>query len=83
MAELLDLSTGFVSQIERGIARLSLDTLVSICDLLECSAGDVIGHSHTERFDIVSNEFLILYESLPKRDQRLFYHMLKAYADHL
>ena len=45
LAEELDMSAGFVSQIERGVGRMSLDTLINICDFLECSAGDIINNS--------------------------------------
>lgn len=42
MAESLELSVGFTSQVERGIAKMSLDTLIDLCDILNCSAGDII-----------------------------------------
>lgn len=83
MAEALELSVGFVSQVERGIAKMSLDTLVELCDLLECSAGDILNSAHTNCRDRISEDLLALYEQLPKRDQILFYHMLKSYVDHL
>lgn len=83
MAEALELSVGFVSQVERGIAKMSLDTLIDLCDLLECSAGDIINSAHTSCRDKISEDLLALYEQLPKRDQILFYHMLKAYVEHL
>lgn len=83
LAEQLEFSLGFISQVERGVTKMSLDTLVAICDRLDCSPGDIIGHSKTDRYDMVSNDFLLLYEKLPRRDQKLFYHMLKAYVEHM
>lgn len=83
MAESLELSVGFISQVERGIAKMSLDTLIDLCDLLNCSAGDLLNSAHTEYRDKLSGDLLTLYEQIPKKDQTLFYYMLKAYVDHL
>ena len=83
MAESLELSVGFISQLERGIAKMSLDTLIDLCDILDCSAGDILDSAHINCRDQMSEDLLSLYEQIPKKDQTLFYHMLKAYVDHL
>ena len=83
LAEKLDLSVGFISQIERGITKMSLDTLIDLCNTLDCSAGDILDNSQTERHDKAFDDFFSLYEKLPKREQNLFYYMLKAYLEHL
>ncbi len=83
LAESLELSVGFISQVERGIAKMSLDTLIDLCDFLDCSAGDVLNSAHTNCRNKLSDDLLTIYEQLPKKDQILFYHMLKAYMDHL
>ncbi len=83
LAESLELSVGFISQVERGIAKMSLDTLIDLCDYLDCSAGDILNSAHTDCKNKLSEDLLALYEQIPKKDQALFYHMLKAYADHL
>ncbi len=36
LAEQTGLSVGFISQLERGITKPSIDTLSDICDFLEC-----------------------------------------------
>lgn len=82
MAEQLDLSLSFISQIERGVRKMSLDTFVDICDFMGCSASDLIEQS-TIPSDDNSLEFYDLYQKLPRRDQKLFYYMLKAYREHL
>ncbi len=91
LAEALDLSTGFVSQIERGVGRTSLDTLINICDFLECSAGDMINDSQLaytvpKTNDLnpqISDDFYVIYKKLPLREQQLFYHMLKVYLENM
>lgn len=82
MAEQLDLSLSFISQIERGVTKMSLDTFVDICDCLDCSPSDLIEQSTIPNEDCTL-EFYDLYQKLPRRDQKLFYHMLKAYREHL
>ena len=83
LAEQLDLSLGFISQVERGVTKMSLDTLIDLCDSLDCSAGDILDNAQAGSSNKQTNDFLALYERLPQRDQALFYHMLKAYVDHL
>ncbi|MDE6663295.1 MAG: helix-turn-helix domain-containing protein [Lachnospiraceae bacterium] len=91
LAEALDLSTGFVSQIERGVGRMSLDTLINICDFLECSAGDIISNSQlaytvpkiNDFNPQINDDFYLLYKKLPIKEQQLFYHMLKAYIENI
>ena len=82
LAEELDLSLGFTSQVERGVTKMSLDTLIDLCDSLGCSVGDILEHAQVGFKNKSTNDFLTLYEQLPQRDQTLFYHMLKAYVDH-
>ena len=83
LAEQVNLSLGFISQVERGVTSMSLDTLVDVCNSLDCSAGDILEHVQIRPEPNQSKDFLALLEQLPKRDQTLFYHMLKAYLDHL
>ena len=83
LAEQLDLSLGFISQVERGVTKMSLDPLIDLCDSLDCSAGDILDNAQAGSSNKQTNDFLALYEQLPQRDQALFYHMLKAYVDHL
>ncbi len=83
LAEQLDLSVGFISQVERGITKMSLDTLINFCDLLDCSVGDMLDNARMDRFHDTAGDFIALYGTLSKEDQMLFYYMLKAYREHL
>lgn len=62
---------------------MSLDTLIDLCDILNCSAGDILDSAHINCRDKLSEDLLSLYEQIPKKDQTLFYYMLKAYVEHL
>ncbi len=41
LAEMVDLSTNYVSAVERGIHQLSLENLVKVMTVLNCSADDI------------------------------------------
>lgn len=83
LAEQIGLSIGFISQVERGITSMSLDTLIDVCNSLDCSAGEILEHVQVNAEHKQSEDFLALLNQLPTKDQTLFYHMLKAYVDHL
>lgn len=83
LAENLELSVGFISQIERGITKMSLDTLIEICDSLDCSAGELLEHARSKNIPEISDDFFLLFDKLPKKEQNLFYHMLKTYVEHM
>ncbi len=82
LAEHMDLSVGFISQLERGIAKPSIDTLADICDVLECPVGAILEYSSYKNSPFLL-ELLEIFEALPKKDQRLFYYMIKDYKEHL
>lgn len=80
MAEDLDFSVGFISQLERGITKPSVDTLDDVAKYLECTISDIL--EDTERRDTAFNQTHLnsMYELLSNRDQRLFYYMLEVYV---
>lgn len=80
MAEALDLSTGFVSQVERGVTKISLDSLYKITRYLGCRVSDIVDDDNKEKNAYCQVDFDTMYELLPPQDQRLFYYMLEVYA---
>lgn len=82
LAAALDLSVGFISQLERGITKPSLDTLSDICDYLDCPIGTILESSNTVNSPELL-EFTELYQTLPKKEQKLFFCMLNAYKENL
>ena len=80
MAESLDFSVGFISQVERGITKLSLDSLANIAEFLGCSISSIVDDTNHEDYTYFQTDFNSLYESLSYEDQRLFYYMLEVYA---
>ena len=47
MAEALSVTVGYVSQIERGITKVNLETLSEIAELLDCDMVDFLGGTAT------------------------------------
>lgn len=82
MAEALEFSVGFISQVERGVTKLSLDSLYAITQYLDCTVADIMDDntSHTTSFEQV--EWNTLYCMLPPKEQQLLYHLLKSYIEY-
>ena len=45
LAEILDVSVGYISQLERGVTKVSLDTLASIATVLKCDVTYFVAQS--------------------------------------
>lgn len=80
MAEALNLSVGFISQIERGVTKLSLDSMAAIAQYLDCSISSIVDDTNQKDINYFQTDFNALYESLNYDDQRLFYYMLEIYV---
>ena len=56
IAEQLDISVSYISRIERGAVKISLETLVKISDVLNVSATFLLGGSITTESNYLQNE---------------------------
>lgn len=79
IAEALDFSVGFISQVERGVTKLSLDSLFAITQYLNCTVADIIDENAPSKPAYSQADFNVMYESLSPKDQVLFYSMLEVY----
>ncbi len=80
MAEALDVSVGFISQVERGVCKVSLDSLAAIADYLECAPSVLLDNSTLYHSAYYQTDFNSMYELLSPADQRLFFYMLEVYT---
>lgn len=80
MAEALDFSVGFISQVERGVTKLSLDSLYDITQYLGCQISDIVDDADYRNTAYFQTEFNAIYELLSPDDQRLFFYMMEVYA---
>ena len=71
-AEKLNLNPQFVSQIETGKAGISVDTLINICNIANCSSGAIFNGV------IKSPSIIENYELLTSRDKSIIDQMINC-----
>ena len=77
LAEKLDVSIGYVSQIERGTTKISLDLLGSLSGILERDLSFFVSEASLSSSDYRKSEFLSDFEKLSPRDKRLLGELAK------
>ena len=80
-AEHLDVSVGYVSQIERGITKISLDRLATISDYLECEMSDLLEGVNSGSEDYLDKDFNHLYRRLSAYEKKILTSLVKEYVD--
>lgn len=79
LAEYLDVSTAFISKIERGKTQLSLERLVQICHFLNITSSDLIDGSSFQSDSYMKPELYSLLEQCPKE----LFPLIKAIIEDL
>ncbi len=69
LAEIVDLSSNYISDIERGKSFTRVDKLIRIINGLQCSANDIFIDVIDCGDEIKSSQLSELFESLSKEDQ--------------
>lgn len=70
LAEMLGVTIGYVSQMERGITKISLETLASVADLLECDLAELVTGASTSSAAYLTNEIAQEASLLCDRDRK-------------
>lgn len=78
MAERLDVTIGYVSQVERGITRISLDLLAKISTILECDISSLITQSAINTDGYITDDILVGIRRLNARDRRVVMSMIRT-----
>lgn len=78
----LYVSSGYISQIERGIAKVNLETLSEIADILECDIADFISMSNIRSNDSLKENLSLLYNKLSIEERQLLLELLSTYLNH-
>ena len=78
-AEVIGLSTNYLSDIERGKSSARLDKLVAIINALECSADDVFSDVIEFGYKIKSSRLSERLEALPPEEQEKAFAILDAF----
>ena len=80
-AEHLDVSVGYISQMERGITKISLDRLASISDYLECEMSYLLEGVNSGSEDYLDKDFNNLYRRLSSYEKKILTSPVKEYVD--
>lgn len=77
LAEKLDVTVGYVSQVERGITRISLDLLAAVCTALGCDMAELVVGSSTGTEQYLSAELGAEFKKLTRRERQLTLEFIK------
>ena len=81
LAEQLDVSVGYVSQVERGITKISLETLAEISSVLNSDISYLVSGSASGQSEYLSNEFGEKFSLLSERDKRLILNLMNSMSE--
>lgn len=71
LAEKLGVSTGYVSQVERGITKISLDLLAAVSSALRCDMGLLVAGSATGGNEYLQSEYIEAFRQLSPKQKQL------------
>lgn len=77
LAEKLGVSIGYVSQIERGITKISLDLLGAISGILDCDVADFITESATHSNEYIESELMNEIRKLDQKKRKFVLESIK------
>lgn len=77
LAEKLDVTVGYISQVERGITKISLDLLAEISTILNCDIATLIVGATVQSGNYLSPELNAYYSKLDKADKKLVAGFIK------
>lgn len=79
LAEKLSVSVGYVSQLERGVTKISLDTLSEICAILNGDMSFFITGTVTEQQAYLQDELIEKYSKLNQTQKRMILEFLDVF----
>ncbi|WP_160676731.1 helix-turn-helix transcriptional regulator [Clostridium sp. C8-1-8] len=82
LAEMTDLSDTYISHVEKGLSKPSLETLVKISNTLETSIDFFLSNSVYVSKELLSDEFADLIKDCSNKDLKLIYDMTKLLLEH-
>lgn len=71
LSEQLSVTVGYVSQLERGITKINLDMLSSICTVLDCDMAQLVTGTAVERESYLQDTLAAKYHRLNDAQKRL------------
>lgn len=77
LAERLNVSIGYVSQVERGITKISLDLLGAISSVLDCDVASLISESAVGYNGYMEAEIAEEIKNMDNKKRRYIYEVIK------
>ena len=77
LAERLNVSIGYVSQVERGITKISLDLLGAISAILDCDVAFLVTGSAINSTEYMEEEILHEIRRLDEKKRKYILHLIK------
>ena len=77
LAEKLEVSIGYISQVERGITKISLDLLGAIASILNCDITALITESSVNCDNYMANELMDEINKLDNKKRALLLSFIK------
>ena len=79
LAELIDVSTNYIGQIERGDRKPNLETLVDLCNALDTSMDYMLSDNLQTQEDQISQDILAKLSTLSTEEKIFFYNTINNY----
>ena len=77
MAEKLNVSIGYVSQVERGVTKISLDLLAAISIIVDCDVAGLISESAINSNEYLETEIVSELRSLDQKKKKLVLNFIR------
>ena len=81
MAELLEVSTGYISQIERGATKINLDILCQIGEFLDCDVTEFLFKNNVPKMSFYEDDIVKDYQQLSDKEREMLARLLREYCD--
>ena len=78
LAEQIDVSVGYISQIERGITKISLDTLGEISSVLGGDMAFLVSGTAKGQNTYLENEISENFSQLSERDKKIIINLINS-----
>ncbi|MBE5871720.1 MAG: helix-turn-helix transcriptional regulator [Lachnospiraceae bacterium] len=79
LAEKLDVSTGYISQLERGVTKINLDILCQISELLNCDVTEFLVKNNAPTMSFYEDDIIHDYEQLTPSERRILAFLVRCY----
>lgn len=83
LAERLNVTIGYVSQVERGITKISLDLLGAISTILHCDVAALISESAVNSDEYLEPEILEELKKMDCKKRKYILEVMKLTNEHL